>query len=41
MEMSPKPPAPLAHPGRRVLRFNAALTLGLLLLIAVLGNVLA
>ncbi len=32
---------PTAHAGRRVLRFNAALTLALLLLIAVLGNVLA
>ena len=44
MEMTPVDPKgapPLAHAGRRVLRLNAALTLGLLLLIAVLGNVLA
>lgn len=42
MEMTdPSRGEALAHPGRRVLRANAALTLGLLLVIAVLGNVLA
>ncbi len=44
MEMTPEAPKsapPLAHAGRRVLRLNAALTLALLVLIAVLGNVLA